>query len=177
MVKETERDKRIGKILAKLKTEGLIKKIGFSAHLKYELLYYWVEEMEKAFGPEFLQVAMVSFNILNDKKDNWLAKFYNITVWDAAGKEGIDYLKSKNMTLIDMMPTESGRIGQVSMNQDWFNWAHRYIRDYSSMDYVLLGSHYIKHLEPAVKIYKRKDLEELPDMRIINAAKPGHCHE
>ena len=58
--------KRIGKVLAKLKTEGLIKEIGFSSHVSFEKLYYFITEMENAFGKDFMKYAEVSYNILND---------------------------------------------------------------------------------------------------------------
>ena len=47
-------------------------------------------------------------------------------VWDAIGEEGIKYLKDNGYFVIDMMPHESGRIGQISTSEDWFRWADRF---------------------------------------------------
>ena len=182
LIKWTTEYKRIGKILAKLKSEGLIDKIGFSAHINYQLLYYFVEEMEKAFGNNFLEVAEISYNILNNNGVDqqhlpWIARQNAIMVWDAPGLEGLKYLKSKGMYIIDMMPTESGRISQVSNAPDWYDWAYRFIRETKEIDMVLAGTSSVKHLDQMMDIFENKDLDSIPDMRIIQAGSRGYCHE
>lgn len=177
--KETDFYIRVGKVLAKLKSEGKINHIGFSSHNVFEYLYYFVEEMEKALGKTFMDVAEVSYNVLNSSgnKHTLFTDVYHITVWDSAGEKGLKYLKDKGYFIIDMMPTESGRLFEVDTSDNWRDWNLRFIRENRNIDIVLAGTSSVKHFDQYWDILVDKvDLVTLPDMRIINN-EHKHCHE
>lgn len=169
--KDLDLYKRVVGILVKLKKEGLIENIGFSAHVDFNLLYYFVNEIDPK--GDIFDIAMVSYNILNEKGSSAmnppaLAKHYNIMVWDAPGLEGVKLLKEKGYKVLDMMPTESGRISFLSTSKDWFDWAFRFVRDCKYVDSILAGTSSIKHLQQILDIFNEEDIKNIPDMRILN---------
>ena len=78
--------------------------------------------------------------------------------------------------IIDMMPTESGRVKQISTAPDWFDWAYRFIRETNEIDMVLAGTSSVNHLNQFIDIFEEKDLQRIPDMRDIDSG-IKHCHE
>ena len=172
--------KRLTPILLKLKEKGLIKKIGFSAHVTYERLLMFLNEVD----PEnkVFEVAEVSFNSLNDKganseKPSAFIQMHGLTVWDAIGEKGIHYLKEKGYTIIDMMPHESGRMLQLTTAPDWYRWNDTLICNNKDIDYVLVGTTNPAHIdEMLVAAGEMEDPSPVPDMRTIDSG-VKHCHE
>lgn len=171
---------RLYKILMEYKEKGLIKHLGFSAHIGFYRMFYLCEEFKKALGEGVVDVAEVSYNILNDKGHTqsnpcYFAKQYKVMVWDAIGEEGIKYLKDNGYFVIDCMPHESGRIGQISTAEDWFRWADRFALNNKNIDVVLEGTSYIPHFQMMLEeagILKR----EIQEMRDIEGSS-NRCHE
>lgn len=178
-MEDIEAYKRIVQVLLEYKEKGIIKHIGFSAHVGFLKLYHFCEEINKAF-PKALDVAEVSYNILNNKGHTqkepcYFAKQYKVMVWDAIGEEGIKYLKDNGYFVIDMMPHESGRIGQISTAEDWFRWADRFALNNKNIDVVLEGTSYIPHFQMMLEeagILKR-DVQEMRDIEGTHK----HCME
>lgn len=177
-MEDIEAYKRIIQVLLEYKEKGIIKHIGFSAHVGFLKLYHFCEEINKAF-PKALEIAEVSYNILNDKghtqKDPCFYAKQGIMVWDAIGDEGIKYLKDNGYFVIDMMPHESGRIGQVSTAEDWFRWADRFALNNKNIDVVLEGTSYVPHFQMMLEeagILKR----DIQEMRDIDGTS-HRCHE
>ena len=171
---------RLYKILLGYKEKGLIKHLGFSAHIGFYRMFYLCEEFKKALGEGVIDVAEVSYNILNDKGHTqkepcYFAKQYGVMVWDAIGEEGIKYLKDNGYFVIDMMPHESGRIGQISTAEDWFRWADRFALNNKNIDVVLEGTSYIPHFQMMLEeagVLKR-DIQEMRDIEGTS----HRCHE
>ena len=174
--------KRIIKILIKIKKEGLIKHIGFSAHINFERLYFLVSEFKKEFGDE-VDTAEVAYNVLNNTgvdefHPSRFAQMHGIMVWDSVGEKGIQFLKDNGYYLICMMPLESGRVTQITSAPDWIKWCLRFVMDNKNFDIYLSGTSYTKHLDGfLIAAGEMKDPNPVPDMRIINAGAPSHCHE
>ena len=126
-----------------------------------------------------MDVAEVSYNVLNSSgsKHTLFTDVYHISVWDAAGDKGLKYLKDKSYFIIDMMPTESGRLFEVDTSDNWRDWNFRFIRENKNIDIVLAGTSNVKHFDQYWDILvDKKDIVTLPDMRIING-EHKHCHE
>lgn len=172
--------KRLVPILLKLKEEGLIKAIGFSAHVTYERLLMFLNEVD----PEnkVFSVAEVSYNTLNDKganseKPSAFNQLHSLVVWDAIGEKGIKYLKDKGFTIIDMMPHESGRMKQLSTAPDYYRWNDTFICNNENIDYILVGTTNPEHFDNMfIAAGEMEDPEPVPDMRVINGNVAGHCH-
>lgn len=130
-VKETELYIRVWKVLNKLKEEGKIGHIGFSAHISFELLYRFIMKMEKYNCK--MDTAMVSYNIKN--KDG--VKVPNKDCWSSPGIDGINFLKNRGYTLINMMITERNTIPA--------NEAYEFAGK-APFDIILTGTSNKKHL-------------------------------
>ncbi len=172
--------KRIVAILLKLKEENKIGHIGFSAHITFERLCLFLNEVD----PEnkIFDVAEVSYNVLNNngasvEKPTPFVAMHNVMVWDAIGERGIKYLKDKGYFIIDMMATESGRLLQISTAPDFIRWNLSFINDNKNIDLILAGTQNPKHLDQIlIATGEKEDPEPVPDMRVINSG-IGHCHE
>ena len=178
---ETELYKRIFKVLLKLKEEGKIKHLGFSAHITFERLHYFVSEIEATFG-NIMDVAEVSFNIFNDKgfsqsNPSMFSKMHGIRVWDAIGEKGIHWLKERGYTIVNCRGHEGGQIKAINESDDWFRWCNKFIYDNKDIDIVLAGTNYKKHLDDMLNVETNEYLKDIPDMRIIDTEKPVHCME
>ena len=173
--------KRLVPILLKLKEEGLIKAIGFSAHITYERLCLFLSEVD----PEnkVFTVAEVSYNVLNDKgasieKPSAFVRMHGLTVWDAIGEKGIHHLKEKGYTIIDMMPHESGRMNELCTAPDFYKWNDTFINKNPDLDYILLGTTNIENVDKMlIAAGEMKDPNKVPDMRIIDNGGHSHCGE
>lgn len=132
MRKDLDLYKRIQPILEKLKAEGKINHIGFSAHCDLSKLKIFVETMKKMNAD--LDTAMVSYNPLN--KDG----ISNVKdgIWDAPGKKGLQYLKDNGFVIMNMRPTEEGRCNAKE--------AFALIREEPLIDITLVGTSNVKHL-------------------------------
>ena len=85
------------------------------------------------------------------------------------------YLKDNGYFVIDMMPHESGRIGQISTAEDWFRWADRFALNNKNIDVVLEGTSWVPHFQMMLEeagILKR----EIQEMRDIEGTS-HRCHE
>ena len=172
--------KRMASILLKLKEEGKIQHIGFSAHITFERLCLFLQEVD----PEnkIFDVAEVSYNVLNNtgasvERPNPFSAMHNVVVWDAIGERGIQYLKDKGYFIIDMMPTESGRLLQISTAPDFIRWNLSFINDNKNIDLILAGTKNPKHMDSVfVAVGEKEDPEPVPDMRVIGNG-IGHCSE
>ena len=173
---ETDFYIRLLTVFEKLKEKGKIKHIGFSSHNTYEMLYYFISNVKEKLG-KIMDVAEVSYNILNDCGKSKLGQLYDITIWPAAGNEGLKLLKEEGFFIIDMMPTEGGRIFELSQQPTWRDWNFRFIRDNPNIDIVLCGTSSTKHFDEMWDIIvEEKDLKNIPDMRKIEGANK-HCTE
>jgi predicted aldo/keto reductase-like oxidoreductase len=131
--------RRLTPILLKLKEDGLIKNIGFSAHITYERLSYFLSEVD----PEnkIFNYAEISYNILNSKgAPNWCSKQIGIMIWDAIGERGIKHLKNLGYTIIDCMPLESGRVCQINTSDSFMGWAREFVYNNKDIDIILAGT-------------------------------------
>lgn len=154
--------KRITPILLKLKEEGLVKSLGYSAHITFERLSYFLSEVDP--NNEIFTVAEVSYNILNSSGSKWLRNQTGIMVWDAIGEKGIKYLKDKGYTVICCMPMESGRVCLVNTSKPFLNWAKRFVLDNKDLDIILAGTKSVKHLQEWYDCEDRSAFK-VPDMR------------
>lgn len=172
--------KRMVKILIKLKEEGKVQHLGFSAHITFERLCLFLNEVD----PEnkIFDVAEVSYNVLNNigssvEKPTPFVSMHKVMVWDAIGERGIKYLKDKGYFIIDMMPTESGRLLQISTAPDFLRWNLSFINDNKNIDLILAGTSKPAHLDQVlISTGEKEDPEPVPDMRIISSG-IAHCHE
>lgn len=168
--------KRIVSILVKYYEKGIIKRLGFSAHIDFEKLYYFTNEMKREFG-DLLDVAEVAYNVLNNNGKSYIANRYDVMVWDAVGDDGLKLLKDLNYKIINMMPNESGRLELLSTAPDFINWNYRFIYNNKYIDYVLAGTSSIRHFNMLLDIENKKYLKDIPDMRKIEGLGSGHCGE
>lgn len=172
--------KKLVPILLKLKEEGKVGHLGFSAHITFEKLCLFLSEVD----PEnkVFDVAEVSYNVLNNKganaeKPSMFNDMHRVMVWDAIGERGIHYLKEKGYFIIDMMPTESGRMLQISTAPDFMRWNLTFINNNKDIDLILAGTTNPEHLDQMfVAAGEKEDPEPVPDMRVINSG-ISHCHE
>lgn len=124
--------KRVQPILEKLKQEGKFEHIGFSAHCSLTKLKLFIETMKKMNAD--IDTAMISYNPLNkDGVERWTNG-----VWAAPGHKGLEYLKRNNFYIINMRPTEEGRIDAKE--------AYELIRKEPLIDMTLVGTSNVKHL-------------------------------
>lgn len=130
--KDLDLYKRIQPILEKLKQEGKINHIGFSAHCSLTKLKLFVETMKKINAD--IDTAMISYNPLN--KDG-IEKSTD-KVWAAPGHKGLEYLKSNGFTIINMRPTEEGKINAKD--------AYELIINEPLIDIALVGTSNKQHL-------------------------------
>lgn len=130
--KDLDLYKRIQPILEKLKKEGKINHIGFSAHCDLSKLKLFIETMKKINAD--IDTTMVSYNPLN--KDG-ISNLKN-GIWDAPGHKGLEYLKSNNFTIINMRPTEEGKCNAKE--------AFELIRKEQLIDITLVGTSNKQHL-------------------------------
>lgn len=164
--------KRLTPILLKLKEDGLIKSIGFSAHITYERLSYFLSEVDPK--NEVFSVAEISYNILNSKgAPSWCSKQTGIIIWDAIGERGIKHLKDLGYIIIDCMPLESGRVCQVNTSESFLGWAREFVRDNKDIDVILAGTKSENHLEKWFRTMEGKHFVDIPNMREIPNMK--HC--
>ena len=172
--------KRISSILLKMKAEGKIGHIGFSAHITFERLCLFLNEVDP--DNKIFDVAEVSYNALNNigasvERPSPFVAMHNVMVWDAIGERGIRYLKEKGYFIIDMMPTESGRLLQVSTAPDFIRWNLSLISMNKDIDLILAGTKNPKHMDQIfIAVGEKEDPEPVPDMRVINSG-ISHCHE
>lgn len=130
--KDLDLYKRIQPILEKLKQEGKINHIGFSAHCSLTKLKLFVETMKKMNAD--IDTAMISYNPIN--KDG-IEKSTN-KVWAAPGKKGLFYLKENHFYVINMRPTEEGKCDAKE--------AFELIRKEPLIDITLVGTSNKQHL-------------------------------
>ena len=110
---------------------------------------------------EHIDVAMVSYNILSYNV-NAIRQNYNIDIWDSPNVEGLRLLKDNNFTVICMTPFERGkvletidkcpRMGYTLENITYD--AYSYILNCKYIDYILIGTSSLNHLEEIYSTYK-----------------------
>lgn len=169
--------RRILKILNGFKENGIIKHTGFSGHITFEKLYYFINETADL----GMDVAEVSYNVLNNngvnamEKKGWNA-YTDVHVWSAPGEKGLQLLKDKGFIILDCMPHESGRLGYLCSAPDWYEWNDRFIFKNKNIDYVLVGTSSEKHLDSSlIKAGMKKDTNPVPDMRVFPNASGKKC--
>lgn len=166
--RDTDLYKRIVPILVKLKEERKIKNIGFSAHVDYKTLLYFLSEVDP--DNKIFDTAEISYNILNSrgaslKNPCFCQKYYqNVMVWDAIGERGIQYLKSLKYKIFNCMPLESGRIKQINDSKPFIRWAEKFVWDNKDIDVILAGTSKKEHLDDWLIFTKDKE-DFVPDMR------------
>lgn len=129
-VKESDLYVRVWKILNNLKEEHKIGHIGFSAHIPFGLLYRFIMKMEKYNCK--MDVAEISYNL---KNENGVTNSKD--VWPASGIDGVEFLKNKGYTLINMMVTERNTIPA----KEAYEFAKK-----APFDIILTGTSNKKHL-------------------------------
>ena len=150
--------------MLKLKQEGKIKHIGFSAHIDLYKLNYYLDLFSEKFGKE-VDVAMLTYNIFSGS--DWVTRETGINVWPNPGAKGFELCKKKGYTTISMMPLESGRALEVSHDKTFTDWCYKYIADNTFIDSTLSGTSRIEHLDqvlenikPVVTYKKLKEKKE-----------------
>ena len=139
------------KWMQKKKFEGKIKHIGFSAHIDLYKLNYYIDLFEKNFGKGVVDTAMLTYNIFSGS--NWVTEQTGINVWPNPGKKGIELCKEHGITVISMMPLESGRALEVSHDKTFTDWCYKFIFDNKFITSTLAGTSNIKHLQQMIDVY------------------------
>ena len=156
------------------KEEGKIKHIGFSAHINYDRLYYYINEFEKRYGKGFIDIVMLGYNVLNTSP--WLKKMFNMNIWDAPGLEGFKLCKEHDITTILMMPHESGRVKQINASPDFLDWCDKFCVNNKYADVILAGTGNKEHLDSFLKkTGLMKDDFVVPDLREMVGANEKAC--
>lgn len=170
--------KRILNVLVKLREEGLVKHLGFSAHITFEKLYYFVNETKEY----KLDIAEVSYNVLNNNghdinSPKGFNHLHGVMVWSAVGEKGIQFLKDNGFTILDCMPHEGGRLNQLSTSPEWIRWNDSFILANKNIDYVLEGTTSEEHLDSLLVLAgEKKDPHPVPDMRKLTMVGMKGCH-
>jgi predicted aldo/keto reductase-like oxidoreductase len=139
------------KWMQKKKFEGKIKHIGFSAHIDLYKLNYYIDLFEKNFGKGIVDTAMLTYNIFSGS--DWVTEQTGINVWTNPGKKGIELCKGHGITVISMMPLESGRALEVSHDKTFTDWCYKFIFDNKFITSTLSGTSNIKHLQQMIDVY------------------------
>lgn len=152
---------RIFNILKSYKEKGIFQHLGFSASIDYNLLSTFIFKLQGTGLIEHIDVAMVSYNILSYNV-NAIRQNYNIDIWDSPNVEGLRLLKDNNFTIICMTPFERGKVLEAidkcpEMGYTLENItydAYSYILNCKYIDYILIGTSSLNHLEEIYNTYK-----------------------
>jgi len=122
------------------KKEGKIGSIGFSAHVD-------IYKAEHLLNLTNWDACMFTYNVLSGP----IAEHYKeINVWQNPGKEAFQIAKNKGIHTYSMMPLESGRVLDISHDQNFIDYAFRYVKNEKSIDSILLGSSKIEHIKRSI---------------------------
>ena len=139
------------KWMQKKKFEGKIKHIGFSAHIDLYKLNYYIDLFEENFGKGVVDVAMLTYNVFSGS--DWVPEQTGITVWNNPGPKGLELCRKHGITVISMMPLESGRVLEVSHDKTFTDWCYKFIFDNKNITSTLAGTSNIKHLQQMIDVY------------------------
>ena len=106
---------------------------------------------EENFGKGVVDVAMLTYNIFSGS--DWVTPQTNIMVWENPGPKGLELCKKHGITVISMMPLESGRALDVSHDKTFTNWCYKYIFDNRNITSTLAGTSNTKHLQQMIDVY------------------------
>jgi predicted aldo/keto reductase-like oxidoreductase len=137
--------------MQKKKLEGKIKHIGFSAHIDLYKLNYYIDLFEENFGKGVVDVAMLTYNIFSGS--DWVMPQTGIKVWENPGPRGLELCKKHGITVVSMMPLESGRALEVSHDKTFTDWCYKFIFDNKNITSTLAGTSNTKHLQQMIDVY------------------------
>lgn len=152
---------RIFNILKSYKEKGIFQHLGFSASIDYNLLSTFIFKLQSVGLIEHIDVAMVSYNILSYNV-NAIRQNYNIDVWDSPDIKGLRLLKDNNFTVICMTPFERGKVLEIINKCPEMGYTldnitydtYSYILNCKYIDYILIGTSSLNHLEEIYSTYK-----------------------
>lgn len=137
------------------KAEGKIKHIGFSAHIDFYKLNYYIDLFEENFGNGIVDTAMLTYNIFSGS--DWIKEQTGIFVWPNPGPRGLELCKKHGITVISMMPLESGRVFEISHDKTFTEWCYRFVLDNKNIASTLTGTSNINHLKQIIDVCNTKE--------------------
>lgn len=151
---------RVFRVLKEYKDKGIIQHIGFSASIAFNILADFIYYLQEESLITDIDVALVSYNILTYNV-TIIRQLYNLDVWDSPDITGLRLLKDNNFTIICINPFERGLVkdyvlANPNSGYDLENLtysAYNYIFHCKYIDYVLIGTTSIDHLNEIYQTY------------------------